>query len=109
MSSEDIDPFAQSTAVSKSATRITNDPREKAKKQIIECFRGYDDDKVKHRAGACWLYIKVWLNFFTYGFYPDELQWRVNLTFLIFRDFTFSFKLANMIPSPIYKNLYSNK
>ncbi len=43
----------------------------------------YNEDKVKFRAGACWLYIRVWLNFFTYGFYPDELQWRVNLTFLI--------------------------
>ncbi|MBI28875.1 MAG: amino acid ABC transporter permease [Pelagibacteraceae bacterium] len=43
----------------------------------------YDENKRKERAGACWLYIKVWLNFFTYGFYPDELQWRVNLTLLI--------------------------
>ena len=43
----------------------------------------YNEDKVKFRAGACWLYIRVWLNFFTYGFYPDELQWRVNLTLLI--------------------------
>ena len=43
----------------------------------------YDENKIKHRAGACWLYIKVWLNFFTYGFYPDEQQWRVNLTFFI--------------------------
>ena len=43
----------------------------------------YDENNVKYRAGACWLYVKVWLNFFTYGFYPDELQWRVNLTFFI--------------------------
>ena len=35
----------------------------------------YDENNVKYRAGACWLFIKVWFNFFTYGFYPDELQW----------------------------------
>ena len=43
----------------------------------------YDENKVKYRAGACWLLIKVYFNFFTYGFYPDELQWRVNLSFII--------------------------
>ena len=43
----------------------------------------YDENKVKYRAGACWLYIKVWFNFFSYGFYPDAEQWRVNLTFII--------------------------
>ena len=43
----------------------------------------YDEDKVKHRAGACWLMVKVYFNFFTYGFYPDELQWRINLAFAI--------------------------
>ena len=43
----------------------------------------YDENNVKYKAGACWLYIKVWFNFFTYGFYPDEHQWRVNTTFII--------------------------
>ena len=43
----------------------------------------YDEDKVKYRAGACWLMVKVYFNFFTYGFYPDELQWRINLAFII--------------------------
>ena len=43
----------------------------------------YDENKVKYRAGACWLVIKVYFNFFTYGFYPDELQWRINLAFII--------------------------
>ena len=43
----------------------------------------YDENKIKYRAGACWLLIKVYFNFFTYGFYPDELQWRVNLSFII--------------------------
>ncbi|MDC0215571.1 amino acid ABC transporter permease [Candidatus Pelagibacter sp.] len=33
--------------------------------------------------GACWVYIKVWLNRFIYGMYPNAEQWRVNLTFAI--------------------------
>lgn len=34
-------------------------------------------------AGACWLFISQRLNFFIYGFYPDELQWRVDVMFLL--------------------------
>ena len=33
--------------------------------------------------GACWLFISQRLNFFIYGFYPDELQWRVDIMFLL--------------------------
>ncbi|MFN2360218.1 MAG: amino acid ABC transporter permease [Marinobacter sp.] len=33
--------------------------------------------------GACWLFINQRLNFFIYGFYPDELQWRVNVMFIL--------------------------
>ena len=33
--------------------------------------------------GACWVYIKVWLNRFIYGMYPNVEQWRVNATFII--------------------------
>ncbi len=33
--------------------------------------------------GACWVFVKVRLNQFLYGFYPLEEQWRVNLTGLI--------------------------
>jgi len=32
--------------------------------------------------GACWVYIKVWFNRFMYGMYPNEEQWRVNVTFI---------------------------
>ena len=32
--------------------------------------------------GACWTYIKVWLNRFVYGLYPNEEQWRINLSFM---------------------------
>lgn len=31
--------------------------------------------------GACWLFVGQRLNFFIYGFYPDTLQWRVDIMF----------------------------
>ncbi|MBR0567657.1 amino acid ABC transporter permease [Azoarcus sp. L1K30] len=33
--------------------------------------------------GACWVFIKVRLSQFFYGFYPEELRWRVNLTVIL--------------------------
>ena len=33
--------------------------------------------------GACWTYIKVWLRRFMYGMYPNELQWRINISFIV--------------------------
>ena len=33
-------------------------------------------------SGACWVYIKVWLNRFIYGMYPNDEQWRINLSFI---------------------------
>ncbi len=35
-------------------------------------------------SGACWGFIGKRIGQFTYGFYPHELRWRVNLTFLLF-------------------------
>ncbi len=32
--------------------------------------------------GACWTYIKVWFNRFMYGLYPNEFQWRINVSFI---------------------------
>ena len=32
--------------------------------------------------GACWTYIKVWFRRFMYGMYPNELQWRINISFI---------------------------
>ncbi|WP_027708113.1 amino acid ABC transporter permease [Zooshikella ganghwensis] len=34
--------------------------------------------------GACWVFIKTRLNQFVYGFYPEELYWRVNWVFILF-------------------------
>ena len=33
--------------------------------------------------GACWVFIKVWLNRFVYGMYPDAEQWRINSAFIL--------------------------
>jgi general L-amino acid transport system permease protein len=33
-------------------------------------------------SGACWTYIKVWLRRFIYGMYPNNEQWRINLSFI---------------------------
>jgi len=33
--------------------------------------------------GACWVFVKVWLNRFVYGMYPDTEQWRINTAFFM--------------------------
>ena len=33
--------------------------------------------------GACWVFIKIRFNQFMYGFYPQEEQWRINLSYII--------------------------
>ena len=33
--------------------------------------------------GACWVFVKVWLNRFVYGMYPDIEQWRINTAFFL--------------------------
>ncbi len=33
--------------------------------------------------GACWVFIKVWMNRFMYGMYPDAEQWRINTAFIM--------------------------
>ena len=33
--------------------------------------------------GACWVFISARFEQFIYGFYPSELRWRVNLTFVL--------------------------
>ena len=34
-------------------------------------------------SGACWSVVRVRFDQFLYGFYPEHLRWRVNLTFLL--------------------------
>jgi general L-amino acid transport system permease protein len=47
-------------------------------------FIGENREECKAKAGgACWAFIGERLRLFTYGFYPLEERWRVNLTFLL--------------------------
>ncbi|MFT5258776.1 MAG: general L-amino acid transport system permease protein [Saprospiraceae bacterium] len=47
-------------------------------------FSGEDRNACKAVAdGACWAFIKQRLALFTYGFYPIENRWRVNLSFIL--------------------------
>ncbi len=32
--------------------------------------------------GACWAFVRVWLSYFVYGFYPIAQRWRVDLFFV---------------------------
>ena len=45
--------------------------------------------------GACWTYIKIWLNRFIYGMYPNEFQWRINVSFILLIALAF----VGLIPS----------
>ena len=33
--------------------------------------------------GACWTFVRYWIDQFMYGFYPETERWRINWTFLI--------------------------
>jgi len=33
--------------------------------------------------GACWAFVRVWLSYFVYGFYPASERWRVDLFFVL--------------------------
>jgi general L-amino acid transport system permease protein len=50
-------------------------------------------------SGACWTYIKVWLRRFMYGMYPNELQWRINIAFILLIALAF----IGYIPSERFK------
>ena len=39
--------------------------------------------KIALAEGACWVFVKVWLNRFVYGLYPDTEQWRINTAFIM--------------------------
>jgi general L-amino acid transport system permease protein len=49
---------------------------------IIDASFAGDSKDVCSGSGACWTYIKVWLNRFMYGMYPNAEQWRINLSFI---------------------------
>ncbi|NCW36999.1 MAG: amino acid ABC transporter permease, partial [Proteobacteria bacterium] len=49
---------------------------------IIDASFSGESKDVCTGSGACWTYIKVWLNRFMYGMYPNAEQWRINLSFV---------------------------
>ncbi len=47
-------------------------------------FTGANRDECRAQAdGACWAFIAERFRLFTYGFYPAEHRWRVNLSFIL--------------------------
>ncbi len=50
-------------------------------------------------SGACWTYIKIWLRRFIYGMYPNDLQWRINVSFIMLIGLAF----VGLIPSEKFK------
>ncbi len=40
-------------------------------------------------SGACWTYIKIWIRRFIYGMYPNDLQWRINVSFILLISLAF--------------------
>ena len=50
---------------------------------ILDANFAGDSKDVCTGSGACWTYIKVWFNRFVYGMYPNEHQWRINVSFVL--------------------------
>jgi len=66
---------------------------------IIDATISGDTKEACTGTGACWTYIKIWLNRFIYGMYPNELQWRINLSFIALIALAF----VGLIPSEKFK------
>ncbi len=62
---------------------------------IIDATISGDTKEACTGTGACWTYIKIWLNRFIYGMYPNELQWRINISFIALIALAF----VGLIPS----------
>ena len=50
---------------------------------ILDATISGDSKEACTGSGACWTYIKIWFNRFMYGMYPNEFQWRINVSFII--------------------------
>ena len=49
---------------------------------------------------AYWVFIKVWLNRFVYGMYPDTEQWRINSAFIML---IFACRASFFVPAKVKK------
>ena len=56
---------------------------------IIDANISGDTKEACTGSGACWTYIKIWLRRFVYGMYPNDLQWRINISFILLITFAF--------------------
>ncbi|MAV49308.1 MAG: amino acid ABC transporter permease [Pelagibacteraceae bacterium] len=45
--------------------------------------------------GACWVFVKIWLNRFLYGMYPNDEIWRINLPFAFLVVSIIAYRLLN--------------
>lgn len=50
--------------------------------------------------GACWVFIRMKIDMFMYGFYPSELRWRINTVYALFFALIAAFKY---LKSPLVK------
>ncbi len=57
--------------------------------------------------GACWVFIRMKIDMFMYGFYPSELRWRVNTVYGLFFVLIASFRyLKNPVVKIVLAHLY---
>lgn len=50
--------------------------------------------------GACWVFIRMKIDMFMYGFYPSQLRWRINTVYALFFVLVLAFKY---LKSPFVK------
>jgi len=50
--------------------------------------------------GACWVFIRMKIDMFMYGFYPSQLRWRINTVYALFFVLVLAFKY---LKSPLVK------
>lgn len=55
--------------------------------------------------GACWVFVRMKIDMFMYGFYPSAERWRVNLVYVLFFGLIAAFKF---LKKPLFKLVLMN-
>lgn len=55
--------------------------------------------------GACWVFVRMKIDMFMYGFYPSTERWRVNLVYVLFFGLIAAFKF---LKKPLFKLVLMN-
>nr|MBP6498051.1 amino acid ABC transporter permease [Campylobacteraceae bacterium] len=55
--------------------------------------------------GACWVFVRMKIDMFMYGFYPSTERWRVNLVYILFFGLIAAFKF---LKKPLFKLVLMN-